>query len=381
MSVKKVKSKTGEVKWEVRIHLAGRGSKRLRRRFDRKVDADEFLNRERIKVQQEGLSGNASSYLRQTTFADEAEYWLQNRGPTISPGHLKRATGVLAEILPTLGSIKPARFDSRLLTKIQSDQLATGIKPATVNRKLEIIKAILRYSFDRKRIPANPSAGFTKLEAVRQGINFWSRDEVSSFLEFTDQKYPKESTLRWVYTAYLLAANTAIRAGEVWGLQPQDIKTEGLIVVDRQFDRVTRSLRPPKGKRSRRVPCNSDLLVELLQLIERRDTKPQNLVFFTEAGAPICHETFIRYYFIRDVKASGLRRIRFHDLRHTAATLMIDSGVQVNVVKEICGHADVSTTMGYVHLLADSIKDVGKTFSLSPKKAPTPTRPQLQIIG
>jgi site-specific recombinase XerD len=122
-------------------------------------------------------------------------------------------------------------------------------------------------------------------------------------------------------------------------------------------------------------------MAELLQLIEKRDTKPENLVFFTETGAPICHETFIRYYFIRDVKASGLRRIRFHDLRHTAATLMIDSGVQVNVVKEICGHADISTTMGYVHLLADSIKDVGMTFSLSPKNAPRPTRPQLQIIG
>jgi len=81
-----------------------------------------------------------------------------------------------------------------------------------------------------------------------------------------------------------------------------------------------------------------------------------------------------------DVRESSVRRIRFHDMRHTAATLMLASGVQLNTVKEICGHASITTTMGYVHLLADSVKDAGIKFSLSSATPPTPMRELLQMV-
>jgi len=79
------------------------------------------------------------------------------------------------------------------------------------------------------------------------------------------------------------------------------------------------------------------------------------------------------------VLESGVRRMRFHDMRHTAATLMLASGVQLNTVKEICGHASITTTMGYVHLLADSVRDAGLKFSLCPAETPAPIKPLLQI--
>ncbi len=88
----------------------------------------------------------------------------------------------------------------------------------------------------------------------------------------------------------------------------------------------------------------------------------------------------MRSFFEVDVRESGVRRIRFHDMRHTAATLMLASGVQLNTVKEICAHASITTTMGYVHLLADSVKEAGIKFSLSPETPPTPIRELLQMV-
>lgn len=62
----------------------------------------------------------------------------------------------------------------------------------------------------------------------------------------------------------------------------------------------------------------------------------------------------------------GGKRIRFHDMRHTAATLMISSGVDLKTVKEICGHSDIQTTMNYAHLVSGSIEHVARSFLIAP---------------
>jgi len=160
---------------------------------------------------------------------------------------------------------------------------------------------------------------------------------------------------------------------------PTNLKDDGLLLIQRQYDRVSKSLRPPKSKRSRRVPCHG-LLREELNAITASHSSSTLGIFVTGCGGPICHETFVRSFFEVDVRESGARRIRFHDMRHTAATLMLANGVQLNTVKEICGHASITTTMGYVHLLADSVKDAGIKFSLSPATPPTPIRELLQIV-
>ena len=238
MAIAKIKTNSGQTKWEVRFHLAGRGFKRLRRRFDRKVDADDFLAEELSKLRSSGVRGGVATFVEDATFASEAEYWLANRGLTISPGHLKRASGIIDELLPHYGKWKPERFNARFITQFQTEEISKRLKPAPVNRKVEVIKAILRFSYERRRIRQNPLFGCRKLQEVREGTDFWNLVEVGRFLQFANLKYPKGSQARWVYSVYLLALNTAMRAGEIWGLQPQDFKGDGLILVERQYDRV-----------------------------------------------------------------------------------------------------------------------------------------------
>ena len=76
---------------------------------------------------------------------------------------------------------------------------------------------------------------------------------------------------------------------------------------------------------------------------------------------------FAKRVYIADLKKWGGREIRFHDIRHTATTLLIANGVDIKTVKEICGHADIATTMNYVHMISGSINKVAQTFSVAPE--------------
>lgn len=80
----------------------------------------------------------------------------------------------------------------------------------------------------------------------------------------------------------------------------------------------------------------------------------------------INHDNFVKRIFRRDLKEWGGKKIRFYDLRHTATTLMIASGIDLKTVQEICGHGDIKTTMNYVHLLSNSIRETARKFSVLP---------------
>jgi integrase len=376
MSVRKVRINEAEVRWEVCVYTDGRGSKRVKRRFEKKSDADAFLA-EYEQRQRELMKADCGiKDFEDTTFEAESRYWLERQGLRFSPGHLKRASEILKEILPKFGSMAPNQFHPERLSRFQSEQLAQGLRPAMVNRKTDVITAILNFSVRHRRIAYSPATGFRKLPEVREDMKFWERAEAERFLGFAAGKYPVDHPLRWIYVAYVLALNTALRAGEIWGLQPQDIcQGEELLHIRRRWDIITKSYRSPKGKKSRYVPCNSVLRGELKRLIEANGTLPEMPIFQTRNGTPVTHDNFDDR-FRRDVGTSGVKLIRFHDMRHTATTLMIAEGLDIKTVQDICGHKDISTTMKYVHLLGDSVRKAASRFVIEPEK----TQPALKLV-
>lgn len=376
MRIKKVVTNGGEVRWEVYGFLLGRGSKQLRKRFSKKVEAEEFLESHRSQLKEMKRGNGALQTFEESTFEGESNYWLERQGIRFSPGHLRRVKGVLKQLLPEIGKLPLNQLHPMRLSAYQSRRLAEGKKPATVNRETDVITAVINFSVRHRRVPFNPAAGFRKLAEIREDMNFWERDQAVAFLNFADAKYPKGSEKRWIYVVYLLALNTALRAGEIWGLRPKDIVQEGqLLHIQRQFDLNVRDFRPPKGKKSRYVPCNQFLHQELMELIGQKGAPAEQTVFRSEAGTPIDHDNFVDR-FLRDAQEAGLKRIRFHDLRHTGTTLMIADGLDLKTVKEICGHKDISTTMKYVHLLGDSIKNAAKSFAIVPVAVP-----RLQLVS
>ena len=370
MSIRKVKISTGESKWEVRIHENGRGSKRITRRFDRKNDAEAFVQELKSELKARERDPFAGILLKDRVFKDEADFWFNDGKLRFSESHIKRARGILKSVVEEFGQCTMDKFTPELLSRFQQAEKIKGLSNSSVNRKTEVITAILNFSTKQRRIPYNPSAGFRKLKRETKEMQFWNQEEAISFLSEMSKLYPLGSKPRWVYVAYLIALNTGIRAGEIWGLQVQDISPEGnSLWIRRQFNRVTQDFGPTKGKKARHVPCSDDLFHELKTLIQCQKLKGEDTIFRNEKGLPICHDNFADRQFAKDLKLWGGKRIRFHDLRHTATTLMIANGVDLKTVKEICGHADITTTMNYVHLLSGSIANVAKVFSLKPRVA------------
>ena len=266
----------------------------------------------------------------------------------------------------TLDQLTAAR-----LTFYQRELKARGQANATVNRKIEVILATLNHSVRHRRIPYNPTLGLKKLSSRAKEMSFWTIDQARDFLLFISNRYPKDSPKRWVFIVYLLALNTGLRAGEIWGLKPIDIDEETLF-IRRQFNKLTQDFDILKGKAnsrngklSRRVPCPEELKIELIDWIRKNNIGNHQTIFSNDKGSPIDHDNFRNRIFLKDLNSWDGTAIRFHDLRHTAITQMIANGIDIKTVQSIAGHEDIKTTMNYVHVVGSKIKEVSRTFSIS----------------
>ena len=166
-------------------------------------------------------------------------------------------------------------------------------------------------------------------------------------------------------TLVILAVMTGMRRGELLGLRWRDVDLRGgTLSVCQTGQWLTRQgvvFRPPKTAKSRRSIALSDDTRRALQahrqqqLEERLALGPaysdRDLVFATAAGAPVDPSNLSRAW-ATIVRAAGLQRIRFHDLRHAHATLLLREGVHPKVVSERLGHASMAITLDtYSHVL------------------------------
>ncbi len=169
------------------------------------------------------------------------------------------------------------------------------------------------------------------------------------------------------YGLYYLAIVTGMRQGELLGLQWKNVDLErGIIKVDQNLKRLPSGklvFGKPKTKTSIRSITIGDETIEVLREqekwieVERNNEKVKDLwkemdmVFPSTIGTPI-DPTNILKKFRQSLKKAGLPRLRFHDLRHTSASMMLNNGVDVLVASRRLGHAKPSITLDvYGHLL------------------------------
>jgi integrase len=164
---------------------------------------------------------------------------------------------------------------------------------------------------------------------------------------------------------YVLAVHTGMRQGEMLALRWQDVDLENAVVSVRRT--LTRSggrvvFGEPKTNKSRRSIRLTQQAVEALRShLERqlRDMEilgdryqDQGLVFTTDTGAPINPSNLRQRSYAPLLKRAGLPHMRFHDLRHTCATLLLSRGVHPKFVQELLGHATIAITLDtYSHVM------------------------------
>jgi integrase len=188
-------------------------------------------------------------------------------------------------------------------------------------------------------------------------MKVWTPEEAEAFLAST-REHP-------AHALYVLALTTGMRQGELLGLKWADVDLgAGVLAVRRTLQRQRgRGLvfEEPKTAKSRRSIRLSQRAIAALrahhdrQAFDRRaaggEWQDQDLVFCDATGGPL-DPSYQTATFKRATAVAGLSTIRFHDMRHTAATILLSRGVYVKLVSELLGHATIVLTLDtYSHLI------------------------------
>ncbi len=217
----------------------------------------------------------------------------------------------------------------------------------------------------------NPAALAVKPKQRSAGsvdMRTWTADELRRFLDHVrdDRLFP----------AWRLAASTGLRRGELLGLRWQDVDLHaGRVSVRQTLTTVGNKVAfgEPKTARGKRNIALDGVTIGALrtwrtqQAQERLALGPvwqdTGLVFSREDGSLIHPDTF-SFWFDRHVRAADVPRIRFHDLRHTHATLALQAGVPAKVVSERLGHATVAFTLDvYSHVIPALQEDAAERIA------------------
>ena len=292
------------------------------------------------------------------TFGEFLPNWLEAIKPSIRlRSYETYEVHIRCHIIPDLGEIKLHDLRPDHIQRFYVTKLDSGAGVSTVRLCHAILHRALTHAVKWGLLARNVCDAVDKPKADTPEMSVWNLDQVRQFLQVI-QKH------RWE-ALFHLAVTTGLRQGELLGLLWTDLNwATGKLAIQRQAYKG--ELRDLKSASSRRVVVLGATALDKLrerqahQELERAwgPWKERGLIFTTRTVAPI-EPTTLRIVFDDLISKAGLPRIRFHDLRHTAATLMLQQGVHPKVVQERLGHSNISITLNtYSHVLPSLQEDV-----------------------
>jgi integrase len=242
-----------------------------------------------------------------------------------------------AQILPALGQL---RLED--LTQHQVETWFAGLsgKPSSKRKTLVVLHGVMERARKQHHLPLNPVKDIEKPPQQRGGdILVLSPEEVHALVRAAASEQDA--------TIYLTAAFTGLRMGELIALRWRDSDHTGQTIRVRASYSAG-ALTTPKSGKIRAVPLAPDVATALDALRTRGYlVGPDDLVFLGDTGGYIDGSALRRRYKTA-LKRAGLRPLRFHDLRHTFGTRVV-AHADIRRVQEWMGHADIQTTMRYLH--------------------------------
>jgi integrase len=296
-------------------------------------------------------SGGYVEPSRLTFGAYLTDRWLPSIRASIRPSTLTRyRLDVDTKLVPRLGAVPLQRLTGADLDELYAVLLERGLSPASVRHCHAVARRALRDAVRNDLIPRNVADGATPPRVARKELSVWTAGELRTFLAAVEDDR--------LYAAWWLLSTAGPRRGEVLGLRWQDLDlgARRLAVVRSLVQRGRElSFSEPKTKRGRRSLALDERTVTILEAHRRRQLEerialglgrpaPDGLVFTDALGEPVKPDSFSQM-FDRTVTRLGLPKVRLHDLRHGAATLMLASGANPKTVSERLGHASTAFTM------------------------------------
>ena len=259
-------------------------------------------------------------------------------------------------ILPALGSVLLARLTPQLVQRLINDKLEAGLNPKTVSYIRQVLRTAIEDAVRWNLVSHNVVSVVPAPRQVRSTIRPLEPEQIGVFLDAVSG--------RRLEALYVTALALGVRQGEALGLKWSDIDmTAGRMRIQRQLQRSAAGLHfvEPKTDRARRVLDLPPTVVTALadhkrrqwleKLVAGSNWKENDLVFPTSIGTPLDARGVVRDF--RDtIRSTDLPPIRFHDLRHSCATMLLVQGVPARVVMDILGHSEISLTMDtYTHVV------------------------------
>jgi integrase len=323
--------------------------------FERKADAGLWL----ASIEADLARGEHVGFeLAQRGFSEWAQDWVS--GLQVKPKTLAGYTSCLRNhVLPNFGHLAVANITYRDCKRFVDEMLAAGHAPGTVGEARKVLRLVLREALRSDAIRRNPADGVRVARGRRQEMVFLSAEEVLRLAdEIAHPPRPAwDRAKAWPAYGLLVrvTAWTGLRAGEVGALRVGRVHLmDPTIEVSESVAEIAGELvyGPPKTYARRRIPLPTDLAAELAEQCAARPQDPTAFVFSAPGGGPLRHGNFFNRFFKPAVARSDLDpRTRFHDLRHTAAALMIAEGAHLLAVKQRLGHSTIQVTADlYGHL-------------------------------
>jgi integrase len=282
---------------------------------------------------------------------DFLEDWLRAITFSLRPRTFRRyCEYVRLHILPTLGEVRLITLDARQIQLLYSEKIAQGLSPMSVLHIHRVLRCALGQAERWGLVATNAAQQADAPRPERVEMTTLSPEEARRFL--------LAASADRLEALYVLAITTGMRQGELLGLRWHDIDLEQRSI------RVTGSLQyvpgkglslaTPKTRRSRRHVLLSEIATHALeqhrtaQSVELANSAiwdDNDLVFPNRRGRPMYATNMLTRSFAVVLETARLPHIRFHDLRHTAATLLLGKGIHPKVVSEMLGHANTSMTL------------------------------------
>ena len=263
--------------------------------------------------------------------------------------------------LNDLSTLHLQQFYKKLLAegrveRIEAQKQPKGLSTKTVRNIHQIISSALKLAVEQRLIARNPADGCALPKAERKEMQTLPVEQLTSFL--------REAKDSGVYELYYLDLATGLRRGELLGLKWTDVDLDrGVLKIQRAISRQNGKVveAPLKTKNAyRTLPLSADAIDVLMQ--QRRKTGNSEWVFPSPTGGPMSPDSVL-HMLHRVLKRAGLPKVRFHDLRHTFATLALQNGVDVKTVSGVLGHFSAGFTLDtYAHVTTSAKREAAKTM-------------------
>ena len=302
------------------------------------------------------------------TIGEYLDRWLTDsvKGTVKETTYANYAYITHKHISPALGRVKMKMLTPAHVRSFYGEKARINLSAATVKKMHVVLRKALSQAVSDGLIPRNVADGVKppRVSAPGEEIRPLDSEECATFLE--------ASCGERLEALYVLAIHCGLREGELLALRWEDVSLEAVkpaLLVRRTLTRgedgrgwvVGTSTKSGKGRRVRLTRRAVAVIKDhrKRQLEERLRLaglwQDQGLVFPNETGS-LFNPSNLRNRSFKRIKArSGVREdLRFHDLRHTCATLLLSEGVNLKVVSELLGHASITITLNtYSHVLPD----------------------------